>query len=356
METSIGFSKLEDFFGNVASTGNTAATIHDEMNKQSADPKISSINRQASIAATLFGLLGSIVAHKYPGSESAINIINANANLGVGTISIGDFANTIKDNATASEIIGSGLGTTSSIAGFLDSASALIFSGTESLLTKATTSGNYIAGAAALGWWLGDYFYKNNKELCDGVMQQIMTQSLDDVLNYWSDIFSWQKPYDSAQCQLDDNLKYISTAYQCDLDKSATYRIVYIYSDPLTLDLDGDGIETTGESGRSGVMFDTDSDGINTATGWISADDGLLVRDINKNGIIDNGSELFGDSTALINGSVAANGFSALTDLDDNHDGKVDANDAAFSELKVWRDLNQDGVSAVQMNCLVYLM
>ncbi len=98
-------------------------------------------------------------------------------------------------------------------------------------------------------------------------------------------------------------------------------------------------------NGYSGALFDHNNNGIRTSTGWISGDDGLLVRDLNGNGIIDNGSELFGDSTQLLNGAMANNGFEALRDLDSNQDGIIDADDAAFNELKIWRDLNQDGIS-----------
>ena len=62
-------------------------------------------------------------------------------------------------------------------------------------------------------------------------------------------------------------------------------------TDPLTLDLDGDGIETVGTG--AGVLFDHNGDGIKTGTGWIHPEDGLLVRDINSNGLIDSGAELF---------------------------------------------------------------
>ncbi len=113
--------------------------------------------------------------------------------------------------------------------------------------------------------------------------------------------------------------------------------------DPLTLDLDGDGIETIAADGT--VLFDHDGDGIKTATGWIQSDDGILVRDLNNNGTIDNGQELFGDNTIKSDGSTAIDGFDALSDLDSNGDGLVDVRDAAFSELRVWRDLNSDGVS-----------
>ena len=115
--------------------------------------------------------------------------------------------------------------------------------------------------------------------------------------------------------------------------------------DPLTLDLDGDGIETLASNGHKGALFDHDKDGIRTATGWVSKDDGLLVYDRNGDGVVNDGSELFGDNTLLKNGERAANGYQALADLDDNGDGKVDAADNAFAHLRVWRDRNQDGIS-----------
>jgi len=113
--------------------------------------------------------------------------------------------------------------------------------------------------------------------------------------------------------------------------------------DPLVLDLDNDGIELI--SSNSTVLFDHNADGVKTGTQWVRADDGMLVRDINGNGVIDSGRELFGDQTKVPNGQLAANGFAALSALDSNSDGVMDANDAAFVELRVWRDLNQDGIS-----------
>ena len=119
----------------------------------------------------------------------------------------------------------------------------------------------------------------------------------------------------------------------------------YIVYDPLTLDLDGDGIEAIASNGHKGALFDHDKDGIRTATGWISKDDGLLIYDRNGDGVVNDGSELFGDNTLLKNGERAANGYQALAELDDNGDGKVDTADSAFAHLRVWRDLNQDGIS-----------
>jgi hypothetical protein len=114
--------------------------------------------------------------------------------------------------------------------------------------------------------------------------------------------------------------------------------------DPLVLDLDGDGIETTGR-GDAVVVFDLDGDGVKTGTGWVKPDDAWLVRDLNGNGTIDTGAELFGVDTVKRDGTKARDGFDALADLDENQDGWMDAQDAAFASLRIWRDLNQDGIS-----------
>ncbi|WP_312080367.1 calcium-binding protein [Acinetobacter schindleri] len=122
------------------------------------------------------------------------------------------------------------------------------------------------------------------------------------------------------------------------------YRIEYY--DPLVIDLNNDGvINTIADNGYQGALFDHDNDGFRTATGWVAPSDGLLVRDKNNDGIINNGGELFGDNTFLVNGELAKNGLEALADLDSNGDGVLDSNDQAFNEIKVWQDLNSDGIS-----------
>ncbi|WP_460734579.1 calcium-binding protein, partial [Lysobacter tyrosinilyticus] len=113
--------------------------------------------------------------------------------------------------------------------------------------------------------------------------------------------------------------------------------------DPLVLDLDGDGIETIAANGA--VLFDHDGDGVSHGTGWVKSDDGLLVLDRNGNGLIDSGRELFGADTIKSDGTNASSGFEALRDLDSNGDGVFSAGDAQFANVRVWRDLNQDGVS-----------
>jgi len=119
--------------------------------------------------------------------------------------------------------------------------------------------------------------------------------------------------------------------------------------DPLVLDLDGGGITTSAINPLAPILFDQDGDGIKTASGWIASGEAIVVRDLNGNGLIDSGRELFGDSTILTRGpnagKLAGNGFEALADLDANADGKFDNTDAAFASVKLWKDVNQDGIS-----------
>jgi len=60
---------------------------------------------------------------------------------------------------------------------------------------------------------------------------------------------------------------------------------------------------------------------------------------------INNGTELFGDSTPLGTGGNAADGFAALAQEDSNHDGVVNAQDANWAHLRVWKDADSDGVT-----------
>lgn len=102
------------------------------------------------------------------------------------------------------------------------------------------------------------------------------------------------------------------------------------------IDLDGDGIETVSQS-QSGVHFDLNGDYFAESTGWVSADDGFAVRDVNGNGRIDDISEMFGGPDR--------SGFGDLAALDGNHDGVITLADAQFASLRIWRDLDGDGIT-----------
>ncbi len=106
-----------------------------------------------------------------------------------------------------------------------------------------------------------------------------------------------------------------------------------VRSDPLVIDLDGNGqIDLTDPDT---VYFDVDGDAFGEAVSWVLPSDGFLVHDINANNLIDSISEMFGNAET--------DGFSMLATYDDNQDGVINALDDIWSDLKIWRDSNQDG-------------
>jgi hypothetical protein len=121
---------------------------------------------------------------------------------------------------------------------------------------------------------------------------------------------------------------------------------------PVLIDLDRNNFHLTGV--QDGVLFDIDADGAVNAVSWTHPDhrDAFLCLDRNTNDLIDDGSELFGNSTPLLLnlGFTAPNGYVALAEFDmpslgGNADGYIDREDAIYEELCAWTDSNQNGIS-----------
>ncbi len=81
---------------------------------------------------------------------------------------------------------------------------------------------------------------------------------------------------------------------------------------PIVLDLDGDGIELVAAD-QSTAAFDVDRNGSLNVTGWVSADDGLLVFDMNETGSAD--LHAFGMSTPRNIGDMTIESFADLARL-----------------------------------------
>jgi hypothetical protein len=123
---------------------------------------------------------------------------------------------------------------------------------------------------------------------------------------------------------------------------------------PIVIDLANDGI-LLGEAGV-GVYFDVNADGVRDHVQWVrrGGDEGFLAMDRTGNGLIDDGTELFGVGTPMIlEGRSAPNGFVGLAQYDSrelggNDDGFISESDAIWPQLRIWVDLDADGVSTAQ--------
>jgi hypothetical protein len=111
----------------------------------------------------------------------------------------------------------------------------------------------------------------------------------------------------------------------------------------IVLDLNGEGIPTLGLAAR--VHFDHNDNGFAQRTGWPDGGTGLLVLDLDGNGAIDSGRELFGSHTLLADGTPAGDGFTALARYDTNGDGRIDRRDAVWDRLRVWRPVVHEGLA-----------
>jgi hypothetical protein len=114
---------------------------------------------------------------------------------------------------------------------------------------------------------------------------------------------------------------------------------------PLVFDFSGQSFIETVAASESNINFDLNADGRAEQTGWVKGkSSAFLALDLNRNGHIDNGSELFGDATVIVGQRKKANdGFAALAAYDVNHDGKIDSKDPVFNKLSLWFDLNRNG-------------
>jgi hypothetical protein len=96
--------------------------------------------------------------------------------------------------------------------------------------------------------------------------------------------------------------------------------------DPLVINLDG-GLAQVDKSET--FAFDLNSDGTEDEISLLGKNNGFLAFDKNENGIIDDGSELFG--------TQSGDGFADLSAYDEDGNGWIDENDSIFSKLKIWQ-------------------
>ena len=117
--------------------------------------------------------------------------------------------------------------------------------------------------------------------------------------------------------------------------------------DPLVINFAGTSTGLT----ETKFSFDLDSNGKEEQISFVQPGSGFLALDNNNDGVINNGSELFGPGTG--------NGFLELAKYDEDKNGWIDENDSIFNKLRIWiKDsegndalfaLGQKGIGAIYL-------
>lgn len=99
---------------------------------------------------------------------------------------------------------------------------------------------------------------------------------------------------------------------------------IYSAFDPLVINLDGDIPNLSTDT----FSFDLDNDGKSDQISTLGSGSGFLALDKNNDGIINQGSELFG--------TLSGNGFGELSNYDEDSNNWIDENDSIFDKLQIW--------------------
>ena len=98
----------------------------------------------------------------------------------------------------------------------------------------------------------------------------------------------------------------------------------YIQTDPLVINLDSNVASVSDMK----FMFDLDADGKEEQISFANQGSGFLALDKNGDGVINDGSELFG--------TRSGDGFKDLSQYDEDGNGWIDEADSVFGKLKIW--------------------
>ncbi|MGO4196909.1 hypothetical protein AB4Z13_16260 [Rhizobium sp. YAF28] len=192
-----------------------------------------------------------------------------------------------------------------------------------------------VSGKYLLVWW---------EDFRDDSKKSVYSHTDNDyLLQYsWDTIVTNYDPYGHP--------RYRDYYYD---DKSHVHEDL---TNPVLLDLNGDGHVDLRPldlgNGGANASFDWDGDGVMDETAWVGPNDGFLAIDLGVDGVagadglIDQAHELAFASWADPDDSLGLSDLDGLRLVfDTNHDNVLDANDARWSEFRIWRDSNQNGVS-----------
>ncbi len=107
--------------------------------------------------------------------------------------------------------------------------------------------------------------------------------------------------------------------------------------DPLVISYSGNASDLTDMK----FSFDLDADGQEDRISNVASGSGYLAFDKNEDGIINNGSELFGPSTG--------DGFDELSAYDEDGNNWIDERDTIYTKLSLWRKEDDGNDSFVSL-------
>lgn len=119
-----------------------------------------------------------------------------------------------------------------------------------------------------------------------------------------------------------------------------------VFKDPLVINFAGNAADLTDEK----YEFDIDADGDSELISYLMGDSGMLALDKNNDGVINDGSELFG--------ALTGDGFAELAEYDEDGNNFIDEADSIFSDLGIWyktaegeklQSLTDSGVGAIYL-------
>lgn len=116
----------------------------------------------------------------------------------------------------------------------------------------------------------------------------------------------------------------MSRSFEAEFSEVTQESIVNVFTDPLVINLDKDIASVSDQK----FFFDINSDGAEDYISTLDSGSGYLVLDRNEDGIVNNGSELFGAKTG--------DGFLELAEFDSDENSWIDENDDVFSKLQIW--------------------
>lgn len=126
---------------------------------------------------------------------------------------------------------------------------------------------------------------------------------------------------DGREIQFNVNLSMSREFYS---EQNINVRAGDALKDPLVINFSG----TAAEVSQRDFYFDIDADGHGDQIGFVGPGSGFLTLDKNGDGIINDGSELFG--------ALSGDGFEDLAAYDSDGNNWIDENDDIYESLRIW--------------------